>query len=37
MMSSEKKYWNRWYAIVLLFLLFQVVFYYFLSVYFNGR
>jgi len=36
-MEQEKKYWNRWYFIVLAFLLAQIIFYYFLSVYFNGR
>ena len=25
MMSSEKKYWNKWYVVVLAFLLFQIV------------
>jgi hypothetical protein len=34
-MQQEKKYWNKWYFAVLAFLLFQVVLYYFLSVYFN--
>lgn len=35
MMEQEKKYWNRWYFMVLAFLVLQIVLYYFLSAYFN--
>src|ERR1035438_6532376 len=31
------KYWNRWYFAVLLFLLAQIILYYFLTVHFNSR
>ena len=34
-MEQEKKYWNRWYFMVLAFLVLQIVLYYFLSAYFN--
>jgi hypothetical protein len=35
MTKQEKKYWNTLYLFVLVFLLLQILFYYFLSVYFN--
>jgi hypothetical protein len=35
MQKSEKKYWNKLYLIVFLFLLAQVIFYYFITEYFN--
>ena len=35
MTEQEKKYWNKWYMVVVGFLLFQIILYYFLSVYFN--
>gem|GEM_PF-860690 len=37
MLSPEKKYWNRWYLAVLLFLLIQIVLYYLLTAHFSGR
>jgi hypothetical protein len=35
MQKSERKYWNRMYAIVFLFLVLQVVFYYFITKHFK--
>lgn len=35
MIEKEKKYWNRWYFIVVAFLVVQIVVYYFISVYLN--
>ena len=32
---SEKKYWNKWYTAVLFFLVLQIIFYYFITQYFN--
>lgn len=34
-MKEGKKYWYKWYAGVLLFLLLQIVIYYFITVYFQ--
>jgi hypothetical protein len=34
-MADDKRYWNKWYAVVLVFLALQIVCYYFLSAYFN--
>lgn len=34
-MPDDKRYWSRWYMIVLAFLVLQIVFYYFISIYFN--
>jgi hypothetical protein len=35
MQKTEKKFWNRLYIIVFLFLLLQVVFYYFITKHFQ--
>jgi len=35
MQKSEKKYWNKLYAIVFLFLVLQIIFYYFITKYFQ--
>ncbi len=35
MQKSEKKYWSKLYIIVFLFLVLQIVFYYFITKYFN--
>jgi hypothetical protein len=35
MQKTEKRFWNRLYIIVLLFLLLQVVFYYFITKHFQ--
>ncbi len=34
-MQNERSYWNKWYIAVLLFLIIQVVFFYFITRYFN--
>lgn len=34
-MNTNKKYWNRWYIAVLLFLIAQIVLYYFITEYFK--
>lgn len=31
-MKNEKSYWSKWYGVVLLFLLMQVILYYFITV-----
>jgi len=33
--SDEKRYWRKWYVAVLLFLLAQIAFYYFITVHFK--
>lgn len=33
--EKSKQYWNKWYAAVLLFLLVQIVLYYFITLYFK--
>ena len=33
--SEEKRYWRKWYVAVLLFLLAQIAFYYFITVHFK--
>lgn len=33
--SEEKKYWRKWYVAVLVFLLAQIAFYYFITVHFK--
>jgi DMSO/TMAO reductase YedYZ heme-binding membrane subunit len=35
MQKSEKKYWNKLYVIVFLFLVLQIIFYYFVTKYFQ--
>ena len=35
MHKSEKKYWNKLYVIVFLFLVLQIIFYYFVTEYFQ--
>ncbi len=35
MQKAEKKYWNRLYLGVLIFLTLQIVFYYFITLYFQ--
>jgi len=35
MQKFEKKYWNKLYAIVFLFLVLQIIFYYFITKYFQ--
>jgi hypothetical protein len=35
MQGTEKKYWNRLYTIVLVFLLLQIIFYYFITKHFQ--
>lgn len=34
-MDTEKKYWNKWYFIVLAFLLAQIVIYYWITQHFT--
>jgi hypothetical protein len=34
-MPNGKSYWNKWYFLVILFLVIQVAFYYFLTVQFR--
>jgi hypothetical protein len=35
MQGTEKKYWNRLYTIVLVFLVLQIIFYYFITKHFQ--
>ncbi len=34
-MQNERTYWKKWYITVLLFLIAQILFYYFVTKYFN--
>jgi hypothetical protein len=34
-MQLEKKYWNKWYIVVLAFLMLQIILYYFITKYFH--
>jgi hypothetical protein len=33
--EESRSYWNRWYIIVIVFLLIQVILYYFITAYFS--
>jgi hypothetical protein len=33
--DGDKQYWNKWYAAVMIFLLLQILLYYFITVYFK--
>jgi len=33
--SPDKNYWNKWYVVVLLFLIAQIIIFYFITRYFN--
>lgn len=35
MQKQERKYWNRWYAAVFIFLVLQIVLYYLVTQYFQ--
>ena len=34
-MQNEKSYWNKWYIIVVLFLIVQIIIFYFITIYFK--
>jgi len=35
MLSEEKKYWRGWYLAVIIFLVLQILFFYYLSIHYN--
>ena len=36
-MQNEKTYWNKWYIALLVFLVLQVIFYYFITKHFHEQ